>query len=211
MAILITNSPPEAFKVETEVVKETFVKTVKEVETQGPSFLNKEGNTTVKDFFAKIIIHVKAITGWDTFVEFNDNRYLVIKIKNSETFHSVLLNYDVIDNREIYGRVKHVGFTASLLNEICEFNYIDGKVEKISDYVEPVIYARPQVTAKIDQLSNHPDIAHFFTQPKMSLLGYVVPNMIIANFEQENIDEARKLYNTLGDRGLVRFRNWLDT
>lgn len=74
-----------------------------------------------------------------------------------------------------------------------------------------VIAAKPHVVGKKDQLDKHPDIAHLFTKPRMTLLGYVVPNMVVADFEQDQIDEARKLYNTLGDRGLVRFRNWLDT
>ena len=198
---------------------------VSKTDIENYSFLNWDGNTTPHDFLENLQLYVNRITGYSKLKTVVLDNILTIQALDKDEHLNTLLIYDIPNSNEIYGRLRHMGITIKLLAEIHGFDFINGTTadSKQSPIRKHVFSTKsdmtpigervsvPQVTAKKDQLAKHPDLEPLFTRSKMTLLGYVVPNMVVASFEQDQIDEARKLYNTLGDRGLVRFRNWLDT
>jgi hypothetical protein len=232
MANLITNLPISSFE------KETLTKMIEEIASQGPSFLNREGKTTSADFLANIEHYVKLVTGYNVLKALVTYDVITIQAMYADFQVKVLLNYDIKNRKVIYGDLTYIGITSELLKEIHEFDFINGAtdpadkssirkhifntrtdfsskeaVNSLKDSNEESsveVKTQLHVTGKKDQLEKHPDLLSLFTQPKMTLLGYIVPNMVVAKFDQEDFDLAQKLYNTLGDRKLVRFRNWLD-
>lgn len=84
------------------------------------TFHNWDGHTSIEDLVENIRLYVSRITGWKLLlVEIGDDGVLTIEAKRDEASSvETLLKYSIPSKREIYGRVRHVGFTVKLLEEL---------------------------------------------------------------------------------------------
>lgn len=82
------------------------------------SFLNWDGVTSQEDFFENIKEYVSRVTGWKLLnVEIEGT---VLTIRRNHEIHGIdtLLSYNIKSGHEIYGRLRHVGFTWERVKEL---------------------------------------------------------------------------------------------
>ena len=80
------------------------------------TLLNWDGETSIDDLKENIKSHIKRFSGWTTSVDIYAGQ-LFVKAKGRGGVITIL-RYDTTTNREVYGRVKHCGFTERNLQEI---------------------------------------------------------------------------------------------
>lgn len=93
---------------------------LKQTSIENYSFLNWDGETSQEDLVKNIMNYVSRITGWPLLsVEINEEGILQIEAKKDENSKiEMLLTYSIPLKREIYGRLRHVGFTTRLIGEL---------------------------------------------------------------------------------------------
>lgn len=67
-----------------------------------------------------------------------------------------------------------------------------------------------KVSASVDEVKEKPELHRQFCRPYISRTGLIMPNMVVAEFDEDKLEEARTLYYDLLINKMWARCNWFN-